>query len=55
LTREHVCEKCGRTWRVIYPPELAVKVEACQECCGFKFQLFTANDGRPIGGMKNAS
>jgi acetyl-CoA carboxylase beta subunit len=55
LAKEHVCEKCGKTWKVIYPPELAVKVQACQECCSFKFHLSTASDGRPIGSVKNAS
>lgn len=55
MAKEHVCEKCGKTWKVIYPPELAVKVQGCQKCCSFKFHLSTASDGRLIGGIKNAS
>jgi formate dehydrogenase maturation protein FdhE len=40
LSKELVCENCGKTWQITYPSmALDVRVESCQECGRFKFHL----------------
>lgn len=48
MAKEHVCENCGKTWRLEYPVILTVKVLTCPDCGRFKFHLESAASGKPF-------